>query len=982
MKRLLHWSACLALLLQCACASADNFDQIRANWNGILVGAANDMSDADIAASVNYTASQASGYLSTMNLQAGRTYLWNDGSFADFTNSATITNNYTRLKILASAWAQPGGSLQGDASLLQAVVGGLDWMYANHYNEATTAFGNWWDWQIGTPQLLGKAALLLYPQLTPAQIANYTNAMNHFVPNPTNQGRGPVMTGANLADQDQVVLLSGVLAKDGTKIALARDDLSGVFPYVTSGDGFYVDGSFIQHGNVAYTGSYGAVLLGDVALMLNLLNNSAWPITDPNQANVWNWVSQSYAPLLYNGAMMDMVMGRGISRCTSWDHGNGRGVIVSLLRLSYGAPAAQQSYLQSLVKGQVTRDASFANYTNACPGITGSGLTVNYNGYYSGGLPPYDIANLKSIVANGAVAAAAPQAASYNFASMARVAHLRPGFAFGLSLFSPKVTAYEMGNGENLKAWYTGTGMTYLYNADQTQFDDDYWATINPLRLPGVTTDGATKTPAAWTLYANPNTWVGGSVLNGLYTSAGMQFSMSNDTGSTLAGKKSWFLFDDKMVALGAGINSTSAGAVETIVDNRRIDAAGDNALVVNGSAQPTALGTTSTLSNVSWAWLDGNAAGSGVGYYFPTPVSVNTLRENRTGTWNAINTGGQTSPQSTNNFVSLALAHGTQPSSASYAYAVLPNQTSSSMSGYAASPDIAILANTTSVQAVLDKSINVVGANFWNNSAATVNDANGFAYLSSAQQASVTTRENGGELDVAVADPTQANTGSIAITINRTASSVISSDPQVSVTQLSPTIQLSVNVNGSVGKSYSVKFNLNAANSLTLGTVADAYVRDGSYANTNYGSAIDMPIKNDAVGYARKAFLRFSLAGVGLPITGARVVLTPSSEGQSGFANQAFLVSNDTWGESTITWNNAPAIGTTLLGNWNVPGVGTPVSFDVTAQAQSALAGDKLLSLAVVSPANVGSNGWVNYASKENVNAAYRPVLVVTTSN
>lgn len=45
---------------------------------------------------------------------------------------------------------------------------------------------------------------------------------------------------------------------------------------------------------------------------------------------------------------------------------------------------------------------------------------------------------------------------------MARVVHARPGFAFGLSLFSPTITAYEVGNGENLKGWYTGAGMTYL----------------------------------------------------------------------------------------------------------------------------------------------------------------------------------------------------------------------------------------------------------------------------------------------------------------------------------------------------------------------------------------------------------------------------------------------------------------------------------------------------------------------------------------
>ena len=34
-----------------------------------------------------------------------------------------------------------------------------------------------------------------------------------------------------------------------------------MFAFVTSGDGFYVDGSFIQHTRHPYTGSYGLVLL-------------------------------------------------------------------------------------------------------------------------------------------------------------------------------------------------------------------------------------------------------------------------------------------------------------------------------------------------------------------------------------------------------------------------------------------------------------------------------------------------------------------------------------------------------------------------------------------------------------------------------------------------------------------------------------------------------------------------------------------------
>jgi hyaluronate lyase len=806
----------------------DTFDQLRKTWIGTIVGVANDMSDANIAASVNASASAATNSLNTMDRTGAGGCLWSGTTYCDWTNSATVTNNYGRLRAMASAWAQPGGSKQGDPALLQGIIYGLDWMNSRYYNASSTGAAsgtnNWWDWQIGAPKELGQAAMLIYSQLTATQIANYTAAMDHFVPDPLKDWHnGNVSTGANLADQVFVALASGVLKKSGATIAQARDAMSPLFMNVTTGDGFYADGSFIQHGNVAYTGSYGAVELDDDALLLSLLNNSAWPVTDPNQANVLARAMQSYAPLMYNGAMMDMVMGRAISRIAQWDHRNGRGVLFSLLQLAQGAPAQQKAELLSFIKGQVARDTAFSNYQSSSSGT--------FTSYYQG-VAASDIADLKALMADASIPAGAPMSASYNFASMARVSHLRPGFAFGLSLFSPQITAYEAGNNENLKAWYTGAGMSYVYNADLTQFDANFWPTINPVRLPGVTTDGATKTPSQWALLKNPNNWVGASSLNGLYTSAGMQFSMANDTGSSLAGYKSWFMFDNKMVALGAGING--GGAVETIVENRRINqAAGDNALVVNGTAQPTALGTASTLPGVNWAWLDGNAANSGIGYYFPTPVSLNTLRETRSGTWNAIN-GGGSSTSYTNNYLSLALAHGSVPTNASYAYVVLPNQTPDSMVGYAAAPDIQVLANTAAVQAVVDTSINAVGANFWTNTSTTVNDQHGVAYLTSTQQASVTTQQTGDVLSVAVADPTQVNTGTITITINRSAAAVMVADPQVTVTQMSPTIVLSVAVNGSVGKSYQAKLRVPTAPdfSVALGSTAINLVQGDSGSN------------------------------------------------------------------------------------------------------------------------------------------------------
>ena len=98
------------------------------------------------------------------------------------------------------------------------------------------------------------------------------------------------MTGANLMWTCKIVGLCGVLAKDTAKIAAAKNAMSPLFDYVTSGDGFYIDGSFIQHTAHPYTGGYGLSLIVDVLDFLYLYAGSSWAVTDSDQSNVYSWL--------------------------------------------------------------------------------------------------------------------------------------------------------------------------------------------------------------------------------------------------------------------------------------------------------------------------------------------------------------------------------------------------------------------------------------------------------------------------------------------------------------------------------------------------------------------------------------------------------------------------------------------------------------------------------------------------------------------
>jgi Polysaccharide lyase family 8, C-terminal beta-sandwich domain. len=154
---------------------------------------------------------------------------------------------------------------------------------------------------------------------------------------------------------------------------------------------------------------------------------------------------------------------------------------------------------------------------------------------------------------------------------------------------------------------------------------------------------------------------------------------------------------------------------------------------------------------------------------------------------------------------MTLWFDHGVHPSGKVYNYVTLPGMSSTEAGAYAANPEIAILANNSSVQAVKETSLNMIGANFWTNTTKTVD------MITSSQQASVMTKENtGNDLEVAVSDPTMNNTGTIELELARSASGLAWSDPEVTVTQISPTIKIAFNVSGAKGKTIRAKFDLN----------------------------------------------------------------------------------------------------------------------------------------------------------------------------
>jgi hyaluronate lyase len=728
-----RWTIALPLLLLVSAlnARADQFDTLRVYWANYLI---------NNAGSASSVAANANSLWSSMDTSPGRTDVWSYLPLGS--NSANLNTTYSQLEQMALAYAMPGSSLQGNVSLALAIKGGLDFVSTNYYTPTTSEYGNWYDWEIGSPQALNNAAVLMYPALVPLELTNYVNSENHYAPGSPAATFG-WMTGANTSDKVLVALLCGILCKNAGQLTEGQTNLSPVFLYVTSSDGFYTDGSFVFHGNIAYNGHYGLVLLGDIPKIVLLLKGSAWQITDPNLTNVYNWVSKSFEPFVYDNAMMDMVRGRIVSWSYETEANDAGGAYSAASQIAEFAPL---SVAQSL-----------NNWVNS-PSVPSG---------------------------------------QFHFADNDRVVAIRNSFAFGLSMSSSRIANYESINSGNLHGWFTGSGMTYLYisNNVETQYSGDFWPTVDPYHLPGTTCEMAAQGNSANEAKTTGQPWAGGAQVKNTYGVAGMSL---HGLSTTLYAKKSWFMLDDEMVCLGAGITSGDSSEVDTTAENRRLGNPITSSFTFNGTNVTPAVGWSSTLPSTQASWC--SLGGTG-GYYFPVGNSnLQAAITANTGSWSQINSG-DSGTSYTDDYLKIWYNHGGLPVNATYSYVILPTMNTMSVSNYALNPDITIITNTPFVQAVKKSSLGVVAANFWTNGTASAD------LLTVKGQASVITMENTNGIYIGISDPTQTNNNSITVTLNRASTGFASADAGITVLQLSPQIVFTVNVNGAAGKTFQAAF-------------------------------------------------------------------------------------------------------------------------------------------------------------------------------
>lgn len=774
---------------------------------------------------------------------------------------------------------------------------------------------NWWYQSINTPQNLGEILLLMQPAVSSARLsAGLPIIARSYVSRSVNSGTN---TGSNRVEQAYGSLLRGLLIPDAALVAeayLAMGDTILINSVHNFAEGVQPDGSFQQHGAQLYDGGYG------YGYAQSLLKFGAW----------------------------------GAGTSLSFNHRQMRVLVDYLLD---GA--------QWFVRGD-TVDFTATGRALTRPG--GQALALGYRGMIDNALPlaaGYRSAELNTfrtrLEAAATTGAASPDLAltgNRQFWRSDIMVHHRPGFMISVKTSSTRTLQPETGNGEGLQNLHLADGVTLIQ-----RFGDEY-DEIMPAwdwhHLPGTTTQDSAyslKPAADWGVYGT-STHAGG-VSDG--TDGAASFAYNRLGVSVL---KSWFLLGDVMIALGADLRAPTATApVTTTLDQSR-----RTGPVVYSNGNDTASATTTVIDAAgsvappALRWVNHD----GIGYFFPAPVANASLSAAvRTGTWQALNTAQSAAPVSVDVFT-LRLNHGSAPAGASYFYLVAPSLSAAAMPSFPLT-NYSILRNDATVQAVKDLAAAKTAVTFWG--AASVDG------ITCDAKANLLVTRGARFLDLAVCDPTQANTGNITVEINSPVAGLLRADTGVIVLQTTPTLRLSVATSRSYGRSFTARFYLrpNAYETLTFPASADAHAYDGA-PSTNYGTSPTLTCKliTASSGWSRDAYLRFDLTSLaGRTPAAAALRLSPVLSQTSGL-HSVQPVAPGSWTETGLTWSNRPNPAAAPAAIW-LPAVGTRVRADVLpfvlARTTSAL------DLAVL-PFAPTFDGLVNYASRENSDSTLRPTL------
>ena len=661
-----------------------------------------------------------------------------------------IQRSYGKLEDLARAYVLPTSTYEGDDRLIAAIRAGFAALGA-YYRPDQRTYGNWFQWEIGIPKRMLPTLLLVGDELPDDLVEHHLAAVRYHVGTPTiRQGSGDLLSKADLWVQ------RGILEDNGEVIRAGIEPIAETLAY-TAENNITPDGSAIDHGNIPYSLHYQGRFFRELTRVASLLRDTPFSLRKPSFPGdierAYEWAYEVYEPLIWRARAMSMVLGRHQRHRTETRHGTT--ILDAFLQLHAIAPEPHASRYAAIAARWI--DAGGIERADASS------------------IPQYALR--ETVFADPAIEPAPPLKRYKQYYNMDRAVARTAAYAYGIAMHSERTGNYEVlsdGRGPS-RGWFTSRGMTYLYTSDRDQYDDAYWQTVDPLRLPGTTVtprrvDEIRQSTEAETAHA-------GGVAFGPDIGASSMVVRSVLEPELLGAHKSWFCFGDCVVAVGSAIaGDAGEGSIETTVANRNLGPTDAGTLRLDGTTVDAT--EARAVDDVGWAHLD--RPSESVGLAFPGDQTMCVRRgpqrsdDPRAGTRDA---DGETY---TRHYATLWLDHGPRPTSDSYVYCLLPDVDARSTAAWAAESPIDVRHRSPAAHVVEHADRHLVGIQSFAETRidgidATVDGPAAVMYERSAD-----------ELTVALADPTLSR-DRIAVELPVGATDVIDADPAVAVTNTDP---------------------------------------------------------------------------------------------------------------------------------------------------------------------------------------------------
>ena len=584
--------------------------------------------------------------------EALKEYNEQDGSFKDVDYASIRRTEWPplvhidRIYDFVFAYTNPANKHYKDGSLYEKIEKGL--MF---WHERNPWCHNWWYNQIAEPQKLG---ILLIQMRTGARKlpAELENKILERIR--TDGGDPAKWTGANRTDIALHWIYRSCLSRNEADLRKALENIYSPIVYTTE-EGFQHDNSYFQHGRQLYIGGYGDEILKGITQVAMYTRGTTYAIPEDKLEIVSKFMRETYYRAIRGKYMLFDAMGRSVSRPGVPD----KSATALFARRMIELDSSHADEYKAIIARLEEKEP--AEYR----------LTPSHTHYFRG---------------------------DYTL-------HVRPAYTFDVRMASTRTSRLEYGNGENLKTYFVSDGCTNIVRRGNEY--DGIFPVWNWAQIPGVTAPQLDSIPFAISDWQTPGTSTfAGGVSDSLYGATAYVYE-DRYKGINTGAHKSWFFFDDEVVCLGAGINSSSASDIYTTVN--QCLSSKEDVLYASGNQVESLSSGQQNNGPIDWAIHDR------IGYLFPEGGNIFIRREMQEGSWYAINNSINRKDNIQKEVFTIGFNHGRQPQKATYAYIIVPDkQTTAEMQTYRKAGNIKILSNTTNIQAVYNQPLNLYQAVFY----------------------------------------------------------------------------------------------------------------------------------------------------------------------------------------------------------------------------------------------------------------------------